>query len=545
MQPSLQHFHAFRHDISGISLPERFTYPFHYTPHPLCLLAAQEVQEYIAGQNQWKEELERGKMFGVLIVSTTDNQIGYICAFSGNLAGSNHHEFFVPPIYDLLQPNGFFKEEEANISNINHQIIGIQNDEEYLFLLKERTTAETAYQKELTLGKERLRTAKEEREKRRAENPGEEELARMVKESQFQKAELKRQEKKWTTLINGIEEKIGLFEKQMERLKKERKSRSAALQQRLFDQFQMLNAKGENSGLCSLFKTTPQQTPPAGAGECAAPKMLQYAYQHKLSPIAMAEFWWGNSPKAEIRHHGQFYPACKSKCEPILNHMLVGLSVDGNPMAIDHHKDTEIEIVYEDKWLLAVNKPAGMLSAPGKLDIDSVYDRMKKQFPEATGPLIVHRLDMATSGLLLIAKSKEIHKILQSLFKNRKIKKRYIAILDGSVKSNNGTICLPLCADINDRPRQMVNLEYGKAAVTEYQVLERGKNTTRILFLPQTGRTHQLRVHASHPNGLNCPILGDELYGKKADRLYLHAEYLEFQHPKTGKTIKIEKRADF
>lgn len=545
MQPSLQHFHAFRHDISGISLPERFTYPFHYTPHPLCLLAAQEVQEYIAGQNQWKEELERGKMFGVLIVSTTDNQIGYVCAFSGNLEGSNHHAFFVPPVYDLLQPDGFFKEEESNISNINHQIIGIQNDEEYLFLLKERTTAETAYKKELTLGKERLKTAKEEREKRRAENPSEEEIARMVKESQFQKAELKRQEKRWATLINDIEEKICLFEKEMERLKRERKKRSAALQQRLFDQFRMLNAKGETVGLCSLFETTPQHTPPAGAGECAAPKMLQYAYQHKLRPIAMAEFWWGSSPKAEIRRHGQFYPACKSKCEPILNHMLVGLPVDENPLAVDHHKDTEIEIVYEDKWLLAVNKPAGMLSAPGKLDIDSVYDRMKKQFPEATGPLIVHRLDMATSGLLLIAKSKEIHKILQSLFKNRKIKKRYIAILDGSVKSNNGTICLPLCADINDRPRQMVNLEYGKAAVTEYQVLERMKDTTRILFLPQTGRTHQLRVHASHPSGLNCPILGDELYGKKADRLYLHAEYLEFQHPKTGKIIKIEKKSDF
>lgn len=259
----------------------------------------------------------------------------------------------------------------------------------------------------------------------------------------------------------------------------------------------------------------------------------------------MAEFWWGRSPKAEIRHHGYFYPACKGKCESILKHMLQGLEVEDNPLSKDHHRETHLEIVYEDDWLLIVNKSEGMLSVPGKTDMDSVYQRLKKRYPEATGPLIVHRLDMATSGLLLAAKTKEVHQNLQAQFKNRTIKKRYIAILDGLITTNKGTISLPLCLDPQDRPRQIVSEEYGKPAITNYQVLERKQNKTRIAFYPFTGRTHQLRVHAAHPQGLNTPILGDELYDKKADRLHLHAEYLEFRHPVSGKTIRIEKKAEF
>jgi len=363
---------------------------------------------------------------------------------------------------------------------------------------------------------------------------------------------------------------------------------------------------------------------------------LQYAYLHQLKPLAMAEFWWGDSPKNEIRYHGYYYPSCKGKCEPILQHMLQGLEVDENPLLNPVHEDEELEIVFEDEWLLVVNKPAGMLSVPGKAeDRDSVYHRLKKKYPEATGPMIVHRLDMATSGLLLVAKTKEVHRDLQAQFANRSIKKRYVAVLDGVIvqtekeketkpiaeettliaeetvstkktakvertdlalentelrpertekvekdkktkrterTGNTGRIELPLCLNPLDRPRQMVSREHGKEAITEYQIiseseritsksentfnesnrideLERSINEsrkyTRIIFYPLTGRTHQLRVHAAHPEGLGCPILGDELYGKKADRLYLHAEYIEFRHPIYGDILCIQKEADF
>ena len=312
----------------------------------------------------------------------------------------------------------------------------------------------------------------------------------------------------------------------------------------------MLNARGEIKDLCTIFEQTVHKTPPAGAGECALPKLLQYAYLHQLKPLAMAEFWWGNSPKTEVRHHGYYYPSCKGKCEPILQHMLQGLKVDKNPLSANAHKKEELEIVFEDEWLVVVNKPSGMLSVPGKEEeADSVYHRVKARYPEATGPMIVHRLDMATSGLLLVAKTKEVHQHLQEQFMNRSIKKRYVALLDRSEQNGlaeeTGTINLPLCLNPLDRPRQMVSEEYGKPAVTEYRILNYSDKYIRIAFYPLTGRTHQLRVHAAHHQGLNCPILGDELYGKKADRLYLHAEYLEFRHPVYGDIICIQKEAEF
>ena len=259
----------------------------------------------------------------------------------------------------------------------------------------------------------------------------------------------------------------------------------------------------------------------------------------------MAEFWWGDSPKAEIRHHGYYYPACKGKCGPILGHMLQGLEVEENPLLKKHYHEMPLEIVYEDNYLVVINKPAGMLSVPGKGEIDSVYQHIKILYPDATGPLIVHRLDMATSGVLLIAKNKEVHQHLQAQFKNRMIKKRYIALLDGQISSKEGTIMLPLRMDPLDRPRQVVDHEHGKTAITQYQVLNEQEGNTLIAFYPLTGRTHQLRVHAAHPEGLHCPIRGDELYGQKADRLYLHAESLEFVHPVTKEIIFVEKKSNF
>ena len=606
--------HFFKKPVSHLALPEKFTYPFHYTPHPLCVLAAEEVKEYIASRKEWQEELASGKMFGVLIVQTDngitnneENQIGYLAAFSGNLDGKNLHPYFVPPVYDLLQPEGFFKIEEEQISAINIRIRELENSSSYLDS-KEKWKIETEQAKAvLNQAKAELKMAKEAREIRRQSSPelSGEEQASLIRESQYQKAEYKRLEKKWKKRLEELETEVRHFDIEIERLKTERKERSAALQRKLFEQFRMLNAQGEVKDLYTIFEQTVQKVPPAGAGECALPKLLQYAYLHQLKPLAMAEFWWGDSPKNEIRHHGYYYPSCKGKCEPILQHMLQGLEVDENPLLNPVHEEEELEIVFEDEWLLVVNKPAGMLSVPGKAeDRDSVYHRLKKKYPEATGPMIVHRLDMATSGLLLVAKTKKVHQDLQAQFANRSIKKRYVAVLDGTIikteketkpiaekaillaketvstkktakaerTGNTGRIELPLCLNPLDRPRQMVSSEHGKEAITEYQIIseseritsesentfnesnridesERNINEsrkyTRIVFYPLTGRTHQLRVHAAHPEGLGCPILGDELYGKKADRLYLHAEYIEFRHPIYGDILCIQKEADF
>ena len=606
--------HFFKKPVSHLALPEKFTYPFHYTPHPLCVLAAEEVKKYIASRKEWQEELASGKMFGVLIVQTDngitnneENQIGYLAAFSGNLGGKNLHPYFVPPVYDLLQPEGFFKIEEEQISAINIRIRELENSGSYLNS-KEKWKIETEQAKAvLNQAKAELKMAKEAREIRRQSSPelSEEEQASLIRESQYQKAEYKRLEKEWKKRLEELETEVRHFDIEIERLKTERKERSAALQRKLFEQFRMLNALGEVKDLYTIFEQTIQKVPPAGAGECALPKLLQYAYLHQLKPLAMAEFWWGDSPKNEIRHHGYYYPSCKGKCEPILQHMLQGLEVDENPLLNPVHEEEELEIVFEDEWLLVVNKPVGMLSVPGKAeDRDSVYHRLKKKYPEATGPMIVHRLDMATSGLLLVAKTKEVHQDLQAQFANRSIKKRYVAVLDGTIikteketkpiaekailiaketvstkktakaerTGRTGRIELPLCLNPLDRPRQMVSRKHGKEAITEYQIIsESEKNTsesentfnesnridesersinesrkyTRIIFYPLTGRTHQLRVHAAHPEGLGCPILGDELYGKKADRLYLHAEYIEFRHPIYGDILCIQKEADF
>lgn len=538
-------FHHFSRPVSHISLPEQFTYPFHYTPHSLVITAAEQVQVYLRSRNDWEKDLEQGKMFGVLIVQTVTGETGFLTAFSGILAGKNLHDYFVPPIYDLQQPQGFFRVEEDRITAINIRIRQLQTDKDYIACKDRLDETIRRANRSIEEAKEQLKASQRNREAKRQANPGESELAAMIRESQFQKAELKRLKQQWNERIEALQSEVKAFESIIEKLKTERKNRSAALQQQLFEQFRILNARGETRDLCDIFSETEQKTPPAGAGECAAPKLLQYAYLHHLKPIAMAEFWWGNSPKAEIRRHGYYYPACKTKCEPILNHMLQGLNVEANPLTNNIHCNTELEIIWEDEWLVAVNKPAGMLSVPGKMDIDSVYQRLVTRYPDATGPMIVHRLDMATSGLLLIAKTKAVHQNLQAQFKNRTVKKRYIALLDGSIPFDEGTIDLPLCPDPQDRPRQIVNEEYGKPAITNYHVLERSPKHTRVAFYPLTGRTHQLRVHAAHPQGLNTPIIGDELYGKKADRLYLHAESLEFIHPVSGQTILLEKKAEF
>lgn len=533
--------HKFSKDISEVPLPLKFNNPFRYTPHQLCLYAADEVRNYINSRHEWRDEVAKGKMFGVLIVSTPTGDIGYLTAFSGLLAGDNKHSFFVPPVYDLLSKESYFQEEEKNISQINRGIEDIKNNSHYLHLLKLYATRENELNKKINLFKEQIKQNKATRDAKRKElNLSLSEQQQLIKESQFDKAELKRITERGKTELATLKEQLDYYTNKINTLNGERKQRSADLQLWLFRQFRLLNAKGETKDLIDIFSEYANILPPAGAGECAAPKMLQYAYQNNLKPLQMAEFWMGTSTVGEVRKDGNFYPSCKGKCLPILTHMLQGLNVE--EINIENIKiETELKVIYEDDYLIAINKPAGILSVPGKISGKSVEEIMQERNPEIK---VIHRLDMATSGVLLLSKSKEVYKAMQTLFASQKVGKNYIALVEGEPANSSGVISLPLSADYNNRPMQKVDYENGKEAITQYKVLQtyndKGKKRTKMLLTPITGRTHQLRVHLAHSNSLGMPIVGDELYGKSDRRLMLHAVSVSFIHPITNKTIYIE-----
>ena len=420
---------------TDIHKPERFTYPFCYEPHPLCLLAAEEVKQEIEHIHP-----SEGKMFGVLVVEG-----GFLAAYSGLLEGRNDWSYFVPPVFDAQQPDGYFKTREREISLTIH-------------------------------------------------------LSPLISKKMSQDLQL------W-----------------------------------LFHQYRMLNAKGEEKDLVDIWQdyhSSPRirrkfPLPPGGTGDCCAPKLLQYAYLHHLKPVCMAEFWWGPSPKTEIRHHGQFYPACSGKCKPVLTWMLQGLDVDPNPEEVGFPHLVP-EVVYEDDAIAVINKPAGLLSIPGRTEEYSVATWAQQRWPES---LPVHRLDMGTSGILLVAKNQEVYQTLQKQFTDHTVKKKYLAVVEGVPAKEHGIIDLPLLSDPLNRPRQVVDFEHGKRAITEYRVL----SPPNLLALwPHTGRTHQLRMHCAHEQGLGCPIKGDELYGTKSDRLYLQAQAISFVHPVTGKRMHFE-----
>ena len=598
---------------SNIDIPYGMNNPLDYEPHPLCIAVCKELQTYLAGRKDWREEIDRGKMFGVLIVEkphenmdSSDNQqreIGYLAAYSGQIGGRSDWEDFVPAVFDYLQRDGYFKVHEAEITNLNHAIARLSSDEKMQEakhiihdLQQERQRTIAAYQ-------EKMKEAKAKRDARRQEallaaqasegvesngsvlSPEEEQA--MIKESQFMKAELRRL-KKALSEKTTLEKEYTDFQENLQQMKQLRKTLSDALQQWLFMQFQMLNYQGESKDLLEIFRNEAllgnqnivtsrvaamKMVPPAGSGECCEPKLLQYAYQHDLKPLQMAMFWWGESPKEEIRHHLQYYPACNGKCKPILHWMLPSSvfaqssvnAIDGNinhGSTINHaYIYNKVEILYDDHELAVIHKPEGLLSVPGKdAHQPSIYAWARKQYPEAEGPLIVHRLDMATSGLMIIAKTEFAYHRLQNAFLHHQVQKKYVAIVCpkdkeaeerilrlASGENQRGIISLPLMPDYLDRPRQIVNHEQGKEAITEYEILgSEERHLIRLALYPKTGRTHQLRVHCAHQEGLNAPILGDPLYGnEKAPRLYLHAEEITFEHPLTGKTMTITRKADF
>lgn len=558
MEATSNYLRKFQGDIFDIDLPGRFTFPFYYTPHPLAALAAQELQAALKRRDDWNHQLgygnqvmkaTEGKMFGVLVVQDEEGTIGYLTAFSGKIAESNHHPGFVPPVFDILQPDGFFRKEEANITQLNHQVEALEKNPAYgqAKLNVQKTEQEAAAQ--IAVMRVRNKTKKTERDQKRATAKLEMtkeaylELDRQLgQESATLDRELKSLKKALRQKIQEAKVVVQEWEEKINQLKRERSRRSADLQNQLFEAFRFLNIAGEEKNLKAIFGAA---QPPAGAGECAAPKLLQFAFQHQLKPIAMAEFWWGTPPKSAVRRHGQFYPACSGKCEPILGHMLKGMAIDPNPVLAEASQAPAIETVYEDEYLLVIHKPSGLLSVPGKTIRDSVQWRMQQAYPQATGPMTVHRLDMSTSGLMLIAKTEAIYKALQQQFIKHTIKKYYVALLDGIPNQESGTIDLPLRVDLDDRPRQLVCYEYGKAARTHWLKIAEEDGRTRVHFFPVTGRTHQLRVHAAHHLGLNTPIVGDELYGQPGKRLHLHAEQLGFEHPILGKRMTISREADF
>ncbi|HHA18370.1 MAG TPA: RluA family pseudouridine synthase [Methylophaga sp.] len=553
-------FTPFKKSIDWYSLPERFTFPFYYQPHPLCLLAAKELQAHLEIQTQWQhnfgltdnKQTAIGKMFGVLLVENKQGEIGYLSAFSGKLADKNHLPRFVPPVFDMLAEDSFFMARQEEINQINEQIKSLGSNPK----IAELETALNAEQDTATqqIAAHRIRMIDGRKTRKQQRLAAEIELntddflqvkEQLSKQSIKQKNQLRDLNIYWDDRVEKAQFNLNQLTTEIKDLKNKRKNLSAALQQQLFDQYSFVNKEGVHKNLGELFKDTPQQTPPAGAGECAAPKLLNYAFNNEMKPLAMAEFWWGISPKSAIRKHLNFYAACLGKCQPILGHMLEGIELDENPLLTNPATGKTIDIVYQDDVMLVIDKPAEFLSVPGKNIEDSVFLRMKHAHPNATGPLIVHRLDMSTSGLMVIALSKQVHKNLQKQFINRSVKKRYVALLDGVLNEEEGIIDLPLRVDLDDRPRQLVCYEYGRSAQTKWQVVERKNNQTKIHFYPITGRTHQLRVHSAHIKGLNIPIVGDDLYGNKAERLHLHAETLELTHPITRELMHFQIDAEF
>ena len=556
----MKHFQYFKTSISGIVLPEKFTFPFYYEPHLLAKIATTEVQAYLEHQTDFSHNfglkandnaLAIGKMFGVLVVKDKQNKIGYLTAFSGKLADKSLPEKFVPPVFNMRTSGSFYIKGEQEIDAMNAQLSVLKKDKNYLELKKLVAENTTIIQTDLAFQRNRMKLAKSNRKaqkKKAIALLNDLELEKLTKkltqESYNNQFFIKELQEYYLAKIQETSKEFNVFKEKISALKKERKEKSNYLQQTLFSKYAFLNRKKELKNLLSIFND-PAIKPPAGSGECAAPKLLQYAFANNLTPITMAEFWWGSAPNAAIRQHKNYYPACQGRCKPILTHMLAGTEIDANLLLENLSEKQDLEIIYEDDVLIVVNKPAEFLSVPGKDIKDAVYTRIKEKYPNATGPLIVHRLDMSTSGILLLTKTKEANKALQSQFINRTIKKRYVALLDGDLSENSGKITLPLRLDLEDRPKQLVDFTYGKPAETNWKIINKENGKTRVYFYPITGRTHQLRMHAAHKNGLNTPIVGDDLYGKKENRLHLHAEFIAFLHPTTNKEISFTVAATF
>ncbi|WP_333002314.1 RluA family pseudouridine synthase [Vibrio coralliilyticus] len=552
-------FTPFNTPIDGYSLPDKFTFPFFYQPHPLCELAAQELQQHLVEQTDWQHNFGidgnqsgTGKMFGVLLVESPQGEVGYLSAFSGKIADQNLLPGFVPPVFDMLAEESFFRAETAEIMAANQKFNQLKSNPRIAELTSKLNQLTSEYQQQEQLQRDTMIAGRAERKAQRklAESSlaGEalkSRLDELAKQSVAEKNVLKYLKLEWDEKIAVLQHELDELNTNLNALKEQRKTLSNTLQNKLFDNYRFLNIRGEEKSLNAIFKPTSAPVPPAGAGECAAPKLLHFAFKHGFKPLALAEFWWGVSPKSEVRQHGKFYPSCHSKCFPILGHMLEGMTVDDNPLEENWAEDKELEILFEDEAMVVVNKPSGLLSVPGKTIKDSAYTRLQQRYPDVEGPFVIHRLDMATSGLLVFALTKRANKSLQKQFISRSVQKRYVALLEGKVNQTSGQIELPMRGDPDDRPRQLVCFEHGKPAETYWELIESRDGRSKLYLYPKTGRTHQLRVHCAHHLGLNLPMVGDGLYGQRADRLHLHAQRLEIEHPYSKQPMTFEAECEF
>lgn len=525
-----------------------FPSPFATPPHPLAQAAAEALVIELRATGLAGVE---GKMFGVLVAEAPDGQCTVLRAFSGMLGGSWTQPGFAPPLFDPAAWEAMWPAGQASLRDHELALRAIAEDHaraarriELARLEAERGAASDALRAE-------HRSRKAARAARRAAGGLDAAaLHALDQESRADTAERRRFDAAWrspgatrtaSAAYHALAARVAADEAERLAIEARRADESRGLMKQVHDSYVIASYRGERRALRSLF--APGE-PPGGAGDCAGPKLLGEAYRRGLRPIAMAEVWWGPPPATGGRHEGGFYPACRGKCGPILPFMLEGLAVEPAPVfGAAAIAVGEPRVVHEDADLVVVDKPIDLLSVPGRGGAlrDSVQTRLRARYPEATGPLVVHRLDLETSGLLLAAKSEDMHAALQAQFARREIDKRYIAWLAGDVRGDGGVIELPLRVDLDDRPRQIVDPVHGKAAVTEWTVLARAGGRTRVAFVPRTGRTHQLRVHAAV--GLGAPIVGDRLYGTAGERLLLHAEHLGFAHPRTGQRIAVESPA--
>ena len=549
-------------------MPFPFTNPFRYAPHPLVKKAAAEVMDRLA--KRIKED--DGKMLDVLVCQPADNssieqishlhkldcnspekQLYYLAAFSGTVHDDNGCvtatvEGFVPPIIDLTDPEGYFKRKEAEISQINKQFAQLSSSTRLQELQSSLTEAQEKRDVEIQDMQTRISFSKMRRDEIRSETADSNVLDELIKESQFQKAELKRIKDKWKLAISEIDSKIQEVQNKITELKTLRARMSDDLQKWIFENALVHNALGESTTIWGLFQNQ-GLTPPGGTGDCAAPKLLEYAYKNGLRPLAMGEFWYGKSPETAVRTHGHFYPSCTSKCGPLLGYMTMGLNIQED---IKITSQSPI-IIHEDESIIVVEKPSGMPSVPGLDGRLSLQEWLNSREDAATEVVAVHRLDMDTSGVMVFAKTRDAEIDLKKQFEEHTVRKTYIARLTGrppqsaDLKSpepqgiRHDSIDLPLSADYDERPRQKVDFKQGKPAYTEYEIVkENPDGTADILLHPHTGRTHQLRVHCAHTLGLARPIVGDLLYGghsaynkegRNVNRLCLHELSINFLHP--------------
>ena len=536
--------------------PQEFTDPFRYMPHPLVKVAAEKTIKKIDEDHMLADAFAEGKMLGVLVCKVSDRSkraehlpssllcellrsetagIVYIAGFSGNVGGRSIIEGFVPPIYDLTDPNGYFKKEEARISGINRKIDEINCSEGFTHLKTQLAEYEAARDKETAEWAEKMQQSKQERAERRAASNDATELAAITKESQFEKAEFRRMKIGWAEKIALIQNQLDETRKEITELKRIRAEMSDRLQDWIFRQYIVHNAAGEEISIADLFASQ-GLVPPGGTGECAAPKLLEYAYRHGLKPLAMGEFWYGKSPDTAVRTHGHFYPSCTSKCGPLLGFMTKGLNIQKEVQSAV----LSPAIIHEDEHLIVVEKPSSMPSVPGLDGRLSLQEWLSSRYGEIHA---VHRLDMDTSGVMIFAKTQNAAVDLRHQFEEHTVRKTYLARLSACQnplsEGDKGIIELPLSADYDERPRQKVDSKQGKPATTEYEITSVNEDgTTDIIFHPITGRTHQLRVHSAHTLGLGCPIVGDMLYGgDTGKRLHLHAYEIKFRHPSDGKSV--------